>query len=360
MEPSRWMPTPDGVWSGRVDGDGPEHARWHQVVTAIRPAGPTGGAPGADRAAGNDPASDVAADPAGIPAGGAAGIPAGDVALLGFASDEGVRRNHGRPGAALAPDAIRRALAPLALHRTGARQGTAALHDAGTVVVAGDDLEGAQSALGDAVAGLLDTHRLVVVLGGGHETAYGSFVGRRRSARGRAAHTGVINLDAHFDLRDAPRASSGTPFLQMARDDAAAGRAFDYTVLGIAAPSNTCALFETADALDATYLLDRDCQPHRLDSVLQVVDACVADAELVHLSIDMDVLPAAVAPGVSAPAAYGVPMETLLAVGEHVAASGKLAVLDVVEVAPPYDVDGRTARAAARLISSIVEALQGH
>ena len=64
---------------------------------------------------------------------------------------------------------------------------------------------------------------------------------RRDPTRGAAAdaHTGVINLDAHFDLREAPEATSGTPFLQMARADLAAGRAFDYTVLGIAAPANT-------------------------------------------------------------------------------------------------------------------------
>ncbi|MCA0437980.1 MAG: formimidoylglutamase [Austwickia sp.] len=327
---ARWLSTPEDVWVGRVDGDGPEHARWHQVVASIVPQpAPTGDVPG-----------DVARD----------------VALIGFASDEGVRRNHGRPGAAAAPDAIRRALAPLAVHRPLCAGGPA-LRDAGTIRVVGQDLEGAQSALAEAVAWALDRHRLVVVLGGGHETAYGSFLGRRRCPRTRDAHTGVINLDAHFDLRDAPLASSGTPFLQMARDDAEHGRAFDYTVLGIAASANTRALFERADALDATYLLDRDCQPHRLAHVLEVVDAAIADADVLHLSIDMDVLPAAVAPGVSAPAGYGVPMETALAVCEHIAASGKLAVVDVVEVAPPYDLDGRTARAAARLVSSLVEAL---
>lgn len=348
MNARLWAATPEGIWSGRHDGDGPEHARWHRLVeTSTEPPWSASGGP-----ADGDPTDGEPLDGGPVDAGPVDAGPA-EVAIIGFASEEGVRRNHGRVGAAQAPDAIRRALAPLAAH------GAARVRDAGTIGVADGDLEGAQEALGAAVAALLARHRLVVVLGGGHETAYGSFLGRRDPTRGAAAdaHTGVINLDAHFDLREAPEATSGTPFLQMARADLAAGRAFDYTVLGIAAPANTRVLFEIANTLDASYLLDKDCQPHRLARVLEVVDAAVADADLVHLSIDMDVLPAAVAPGVSAPAAYGVPMETLVAVCEHVAASGKLALVDIVEVSPPYDVDGHTARAAARLVSSLVEAL---
>lgn len=327
MDSSLWRPTPAGVWTGRIDGDGAEHARWHQRVRPLQ----TGAS--------------------------------GDVAVVGFASDEGVRRNHGRVGAAEAPDALRRALAPLALGSLASGSGTdlntTVIHDAGTVTVADDDLEDGHAALALQVAALLDTHRLVVVLGGGHETAYGSYLGRVEAARCRDARVGVLNLDAHFDLRDAPRASSGTPFLQMARADRAAGRHFRYTVLGIAAASNTRVLFEQAAAMRATYVLDKHCQPRHLPHVLEVVDELLDDIDLLHLSIDVDVLPAATAPGVSAPGAYGVPMETLVAVVEHAAASGKTALVDVVEVAPRYDIDGHTCRAAARLVSCLVEALPG-
>lgn len=75
-----------------------------------------------------------------------------------------------------------------------------------------------------------------------------------------------------------------------------------------------------------------------------------------HLSIDLDVLPAAVAPGVSAPAAYGVPVEVLEAVCRRVAESGRLRVLDIVELCPRLDIDGRTAKTAARLVTTCVHA----
>lgn len=344
------------VWAGRVDGDGPEHARWHQRV---RIRGP-------------------------VDVGGAA-APA-DVALLGFASDEGVRRNAGRPGAAQAPDALRRALAPLPLcadleivdlgtvtqpddaaaigaadpsnssDSSDSSDGSAdhASTGMGAPDASGADvLERGQRALGLAVATALDTHRLVVVLGGGHETAFGSYLGWSHSDRCLGARVGVLNLDAHFDLREAPIPTSGTPFLQMARAEQAAGRDLRYAVVGISEASNTRALFDTADALGVRYLLDREASLRHLDRVEQFVEEFVADVDVVHLSIDLDVLPAAQAPGVSAPAAYGVPLETIAHVCRQVAGSGRLALVDVVELCPPLDIDARTARTAARLIHEI-------
>ncbi len=167
----------------------------------------------------------------------------------------------------------------------------------------------------------------------------------------------MLNLDAHFDLRDDVRPSSGTPFLQIARSEERHGREFVYRVLGISQPSNTQRLFRTADALGVRYLPDTECGPHDLGRAERFVDEFLASCDVVHLSIDLDVLPAAVAPGVSAPAAYGVPMEVIERVCRRVAASGKLAVCDIAELNPDFDVDQRTARAGARLIHGMVTAL---
>jgi len=71
-------------WTGRFDGDGAEHRRWWQAISPYS---------GGDAAARTRPA-----------------------VVVGFCSDEGVRRNQGRVGAAAAPAAIRAALGPLAYH----------------------------------------------------------------------------------------------------------------------------------------------------------------------------------------------------------------------------------------------------
>lgn len=188
------------------------------------------------------------------------------------------------------------------------------------------------------------------MLGGGHET---SFASGRGLARVRPA--AIVNLDAHFDLRIADRPTSGTPFWQLAdvySDD------FDYSVLGISRPNNTKVLFDTARDLGVKVVLDEELAALSAQDAAARAVELVADAESIHLSIDLDVLPAAVAPpGVSAPAGLGVPLLHIHAIVRALAATGKLALVDVAELNPPrFDIDGRTAKAAARLIDSIVVA----
>ena len=123
------MLTPDmSVWTGRVDAaDGPSALRWHQMVKPLTP-----------------------------------GCQAG-IALIGFACDEGVRRNGGRVGAKDGPRAIRQALANLAWHQDRP------VYDAGDVRCDDQDLEGAQSRLAEVVSGALAAGHRPLVLGGGHE-----------------------------------------------------------------------------------------------------------------------------------------------------------------------------------------------
>lgn len=300
-------------WTGRFDGDGDEHRRWWQAVA---------------------PHEASAAQAASRPA-----------VVLGFCSDAGVLRNQGRVGAAAAPAAIRSALGPLAFHLDRD------VFDAGDVVVEDDSLEAGQERAGRSIAGLLDAGNLTVVLGGGHETAFASYLGVAGSAAVRGKRLGVLNLDAHFDLRDEPTPSSGTPFLQMAHAEAAAGRELHYAVVGISEPNNTRTLFNTAQRLGVKYLLDEQCTP---EAVEVFVADFLAGVDVLYLTIDLDVMPASVAPGVSAPAAYGVPLPVISAVCRQVADSGKLLHVDVAELNPEFDIDSRTAKVAARLINTLL------
>lgn len=326
---------PRTPWTGRHDGDGPEHARWHEVITAVEP--------------GHD--TDQHQD---------------HVALVGFRTDEGVRRNGGRVGAAAGPEALRRALAPLALHGPlGA--GQVAIRDYGDAVTIGADLEAGQAEAAHITTAALDAPgaRLTVVLGGGHETAWSSYRALLDSHRmqagdgGAPPRWGVLNLDAHFDLRTAERPTSGTPFLQMAEAESAAGRELNYAVLGIAEPANTAALFAQARRLGVRWWTDIECAEAGIEGINQFVTQFAAGLDVLYLTVDLDVLPAAVAPGVSAPAAFGVQTPLVSAAIGTAAATGKLALLDVVELNPALDVDARTARTAARLIDQAVRTAVG-
>src|SRR5678815_391779 len=175
------MPTVDmSLWQGRVDAaEGSLARRWHQAI---------------------EPLSDD--------------TETASVVLIGFACDVGVARNQGRIGAAGGPAAIRRALRNMPVHECGL------LADAGDIACSGDELEAAQSELSKCVAQQLAATRFPIVLGGGHEMAFGTFSGlaAHLAREPSVPRVGIVNFDAHFDFRHAERASSGTPFLQIASD----------------------------------------------------------------------------------------------------------------------------------------------
>jgi formiminoglutamase len=301
------MSEPDmSVWTGRVDAaDGPRALRWHQMVAPLTPDSPPG------------------------------------VVLIGFACDEGVRRNGGRVGAKDGPRAIRQALANLAWHQESP------VYDSGDVVCDSGDMEGAQVRLAEVVAEVIATGHRPLVLGGGHETAWGTFQGI--VAAKPNARVGVINIDAHLDLRADEPGNSGTSFAQIARWCRAFNRPFRYLCLGAAEPANTKALLERARELKAEWFRDFDLGPWSLRAVQMVVAQFVESVDHVHLSIDLDALPAAVMPAVSAPAACGVPLESVEPLAGRILADGRTVATDLVELNPTFDIDGRGARVAARL-----------
>lgn len=274
----------------------------------------------------------------------------GDRALLGFASEAGVARNKGRVGARQGPQALRKALAGFA-----APANAQPFADLGDVDVEGNDLEAGQAMLGEHVARALGQHDRVIVLGGGHETAWGCYQGLR--ARYGEAHIGIINLDAHLDLR-APGAagpSSGTPFNQMRQADP---DGFDYLCLGLAEESNTLALFERAGDWGVRMVMDHALIADRTAADAEI--AAIAErSDILYLTIDIDLLPHYQAPGVSAPAARGVPLSVVEHLVETVMKTAEahdcaLPLADFVELSPPHDRDGMTARSAALLVRRLL------
>lgn len=307
----------NAIWSGRVDAEeSPALAtRLHQVIAPLS-EGPAG------------------------------------VALIGFCSDEGVRRNQGRVGARQAPDALRRALANLPWSPQRAA------YDAGNVQCEGQQLEAAHQALAERVQTCLAGGHFPLVLGGGHEVAFGTWLGLSRHLESchQQPRIGIVNFDAHFDLRlDSDGASSGTPFYQIARDCERKGDAFRYCCLGVSEVSNTAALFRRADELGVSYRTDADMSLLQLDQTISQLEQFMDGCDLLYLTIDLDVLPASQAPGVSAPAARGVGLEILEPLIAVIRRSSKLKIADIAEYNPTFDIDSWTARAAARLIHLIVK-----
>ncbi len=87
--------------------------------------------------------------------------------------------------------------------------------------------------------------------------------------------------------------------------------------------------------------------------------AALGDVDAVYVSLDLDVLSAAAAPGVSAPTPGGLSTRDLFRMLGRVAADDRVAGFEVVECAPPLDAGNRTARAGARAVAHFLSGLGG-
>lgn len=279
-----------------------------------------------------------------------------NIAFLGFCCDEGVRRNKGRVGAQQGPDTLRQAMASLPVHFDTEHT---ALFDAGNVICPNRNLETAQELLGQKVAHLLQHGFTPIVLGGGHEIAYGHYLGIHRHLKSHPeADFGIINIDAHFDLRSYSRdSSSGTPFRQIYDLRRNHNKAFNYFCLGIQEMGNTRALFETASQTQTSWLPAEELRESKLETVKKQLDDWMSKRDWIYLTLDLDGISAAHAPGVSAPTAFGLDPFVVKEIMLHLLRSGKVLSIDIAELSPVYDQDNRTAKLAAGLIYETVKAL---
>lgn len=281
-----------------------------------------------------------------------------DYGLVGFACDLGVSANLGRVGAKDAPDAIRTQLTNLAWHG-----GNKTLYDFGNIEVE-QDLNQAQSRMRDKIiSALSQVKERVLVLGGGHETAFTSLSALYQHyfanhSQSTLPKLGIINFDAHFDLRQPSirGASSGTPFYQAKQ---LFKENFHYCCLGVSSESNTHALFKRAKEYQVAYLLDAQINSQPISKTQTYIEHFCKDKSLLYISIDMDVLPHYQAPGVSAPAVRGVCLERLEILLETIqkyskANNIKIKLIEISELNPIYDKQDMTAKTAAIIANRLL------
>jgi len=275
-------------------------------------------------------------------------LSSGNIAILGYQCEEGIRRNLGRIGAKESADAARKQLAKLAYHHSRKK-----ILDVGNVVCDDTDLESTQQALSNIICELVSHNIFPIVIGGGHDVAYGHFNGLYRGLQLKdKAKIGIINFDAHFDLRPVVKAgNSGTPFSQILEEHCDSVK---YLALGIQQQSNTKELFDNAERLGVKYLLNYDCEVSNIKAIFSTIDTIQAEVDYLYVTIDMDGFSSAYAPGVSAPSPMGFTPFFVFKTLDYLFKTKKVVGLDIAELSPKYDLDNATARLAARLIDFVV------
>ncbi|MBT0878343.1 formimidoylglutamase [Campylobacter sp. RM12642] len=253
--------------------------------------------------------------------------------LIGFCSSLGVDRNHGRVGSELAPNIIRKNMANFAVFDDFS------FDDLGNI----DNfksLEEADDLLYDKLNLVLKNQDYCVILGGGHETSLAGI----KALLDNKQNVGVINFDAHFDVRIQPQHTSGNSFYEAYKYAKSNNYSYKYLCIGANALSNTQALFNTMQDMNAKYVLDKD-----FDNSAKIVKEFILDCDVLYLSIDIDVFSLSYAPGVSAPAVYGISLQQILPILKIILDSKKVALADICEFNPKYDIDNHTAKLSAYL-----------
>lgn len=152
----------------------------------------------------------------------------GDVVIVGFPWDEGVRRNGGRIGAANGPSSFRSHLKKIGAvvnDEFGVDLRTIKISDSGDIAPSENvkTLEDAHAALSQLIERLVRQGKIPVVIGGGNDQSYANALGLLRTLDTKDIPA-VVNIDAHLDVRplvnspNGPLAHSGSPFRLLLED----------------------------------------------------------------------------------------------------------------------------------------------
>jgi formiminoglutamase len=274
--------------------------------------------------------------------------------LIGYVCDEGIVRNLGRAGAFNGYSVVKKELGNLPVSFPE----EVSFFDGGYVICKDGNMEEAQKDLSTVINNAFKLGLFPIVVGGGHDVAYGSYLGISQSLKNEE-QLGIVNFDAHFDLREVKdnKGNSGTMFSQIAKDCEKKSKKFNYLVVGVQKSGNTVSLFKKADALGVTYIFAKDLELCSLNRAKEQIKSFVESADKIYLTMCLDVFSSAFAPGVSAPQPFGLHPEIVMSLMKYVLLFKKVIHFDIAEISPRFDNDNQTAKLAAIFIYALINTL---
>ena len=275
-----------------------------------------------------------------------------DVAVVGFPFDSGVSY---RPGARFGPQHVRQSSKllrpyhpPLDVHPFHAQQ----VADAGDVGINPFSIDDAVATVERAADELREPGSTLLSVGGDHTIALPLL----RSVARTHGPVAVLHFDAHLDTWDtyfgAPT-THGTPF-RRASEEGLIDRERSMHV-GIRGPLYSAKDLSDDGILGFQVVRSDDYQLDGLAGVVERVRTRLADGP-VYVSVDIDVLDPAHAPGTGTPEAGGLTSRELLHTLRSLAGANVVGA-DIVEVAPAYDHAEITGIAAAHVAYELLAVL---
>ena len=275
-----------------------------------------------------------------------------DVAVAGVPFDSGVSY---RPGARFGPAHVREAsrlLRPYNPAQDVFPFGAQQVADAGDIVANPFDISAAVAEIAAGARALRARADRLVVIGGDHTIALPLL----RSVAEEHGPVAVLHFDAHLDTWDtyfgAPT-THGTPFRRASEEGL-----IDLTAsmhVGIRGPLYAKTDLEDDERLGFAIISSEFVEEHGVAAAVERIRARVGDKPL-YISIDIDVLDPAHAPGTGTPEAGGLTSRELLRMLRALT-DLRIVGADVVEVAPAYDHAQVTAVAASHVVYELLSAM---
>ncbi|GIO26780.1 formimidoylglutamase [Ornithinibacillus bavariensis] len=253
-------------------------------------------------------------------------------------------------GAAFAPGAIREALQSYSNYagEIGIEL-TDEIIDFGDLEMHPTDTIGNHTRLYEGLSDIYQTKAVNnwFLLGGDHSVSYASI----RAFKEQLGSVGIIQFDAHHDLRNMEDGgpTNGTPFRRLLEEGIIDGR--DLVQIGIRDFTNAKQYHNYAMEQGVTVYTMATVREIGLNAILeQEIDRLAKCTNHIYLSVDMDVLDQAFAPGCPAIGPGGMDSTTLLN-GIHFAAQHEsVKAMDIVEIDPTIDIRNMTSRVASYVL----------
>ncbi|MGH3626695.1 MAG: agmatinase [Sciscionella sp.] len=278
-----------------------------------------------------------------------------DVAIVGVPFDMGTTY---RPGARFGPQAMRRISAlydSYCLDLAVDLQEELDIVDMGDVFVIPSNIEKSFDQIDRAVSWIFEHGSFPVILGGDHSIGY-------PDVRGIAPHVdgkiGIVHLDRHIDIqeRDMDERMHTTPWYHATNLPNVP--AANLVQVGIGGWYGSRQGLKVARERRTTVLTIGDVEKVGIDRAAEIaLEIASEGATKIFLSLDIDVVDPGFAPGTGSPEPGGLTPREMLRFIRAIAREAPLCGMEVVEVAPPYDVGDVTSLLACRAIMDVLGTL---
>jgi agmatinase len=280
-----------------------------------------------------------------------------DIAVVGAPFDMGTTY---RSGARFGPQAVRRISALYDQYSPDLGMDLLeeiTIGDAGDIFVIPANIEKTFDQIDLGLSHILDAGAFPIIIGGDHCIGFPDAKAIAKHVEGKL---GIIHFDRHIDTAETTMDERMHTTHWSHATNLPNVPATNLVQIGIGGWIGNHSGVKVAEERDTTVITMFDVEELGVDRAMEIaLEIAWKDAAAVYLSFDIDVIDPGYAPGTGTPEPGGMsPREALKAV-RMIAAEG-LAGVDLVEIAPPYDVADTTSQLGARLIMDTLASLVEH